>query len=166
MAVIFRKLSQKRHWDNAPWLEQEDTQADATKCLATNENRLSVFVLDEPDEQAGRVVAALAATRDHLAHIDMAVVPENIIEQCSIQWVGTTGQTLDSEVNGWHRDLIELTIAKITRLASAIKREGQIERYNLKRVGRAIKQSVDADCFGPEHMAGELVQSLSRRGFI
>ena len=47
MAIIFRKLNQKRHWDNAPWLEQQDAQADVTKCLATNENRLSVFVLDD-----------------------------------------------------------------------------------------------------------------------
>ena len=166
MAIIFRKLNQKRHWDNAPWLEQQDAQADVTKCLATNENRLSVFVLDEPDEQVRRVVAALAATRDHLAHIDLAVVPENILEQCSIRWADTTGQTPDSEVNGWHRDLIELTIAKITRLAAAIKREGQIERYNPKRVGRAIKHSLDVNCIGTERMGEELAQSLRKRGFI
>ena len=28
MAVVLRKLSQKRHWDDMEWLEQGDTQAD------------------------------------------------------------------------------------------------------------------------------------------
>ena len=166
MSALFRKLSQKRNWDAKSWLGPEDIQADAAKCLITSENRLSVFVLDEPDEQVERVVAALAVARDNLAHLDLAIAPEAILARCGIRWDEAPGQTADSEVNEWHRDLVELTIGKIGRLATAIKSGGEIKRYNLKKVGEAIRQSSNAGYIGPEHFNGKLVQSLRRRGFI
>ncbi len=166
MTVICRKLSQKRHWDGAPWLGPQETQADAVKCLMTSQNSLSVFVLDGPDDQTERVVAALAVTRDSLAQLDLAIAPEEVLVQCDIRRERVPGQTPDSGVNGWHEDLVELTVAKIARLASAIKSEGEIRRYNLKKVGTAIQRSLDADYIGAEHINGKLVQSLRKRGII
>lgn len=166
MRVILRKLSQKRHWDNAPWLERGDMQADVTKCLATGENKLSVFVLDEPNEQVERVVAALAVMRENLAQLDPAVAPEGILEECGIQWASTQGKTPDFEVNEWHQDLIKLTIAKITRLAVAIKLKGQIKRYNYKQVAEAIKHSLDANYIGAERMGRNLAHSPQKRIII
>ena len=166
MTIICRKLSQKRHWDSLPWLEPQETQADAIKCLMTSQNRLSVFVLDEPDDQTERVVAALAVTRDSLAHLDLAVAPEHVLVQCDIRRDRVQGQTPDSGVNGWYEDLVELTVAKIARLASAIRSEGEIRRYNLKKVGIAIRQSLDAEYIGAEQINGKLIQSLRKRGLI
>ena len=162
--MICRKLSQKRHWDGLPWLGPQETQADAVKCLMTNQNRLSVFLLDKPDDQTERVVAALAVTRDSLAHLDLAIAPEEVLVRCDIQRDRVQGQTPDSGVNDWHEDLVELTVAKIARLAAAIKSEGEIRRYNLKKVGTAIQQSLDADYIGAENINGKLVQSLRKRG--
>ena len=166
MTIICRKLSQKRHWDGEPWLGPQETQADAVKCLMTSQNRLSIFVLDKPDDQTERVVAALAVTRDALAHLDLAIAPEEVLVQCDIRRDSVPGQTPDPKVNGWHEDLVELTVAKIARLASAIKSEGEIRRYNLKKVGTAIQQSLDADYIGAEDINGKLVQSLRKRGII
>ena len=164
--MICRKLSQKRHWDGLPWLGPQETQADAVKCLMTSQNRLSVFVLDKPDDQTERVVAALAVNRDNLTHLDLAIAPEEVLVRCDIRRDRIQGQTPDSGVNGWHEDLVELTVVKIARLAAAIKSEGEIRRYNLKKVGTAIQQSLDANYIGAEHINGRLVQSLRKRGFI
>ena len=150
--MIFRKLSQKRHWDGTQWLGPHETQADAAKCLMTSQNRLSIFVLNAPDDQTERVVAALAVTRDSLAHLDLAMAPEDVLARCGIRRERAQGQTLDPEVNGWHEDLIELTVAKIARLAAAIKSEGKIMRYNMRKVGAAIRQSLDANYIGAERI--------------
>jgi len=166
VAMICRKLSQKRHWDGLPWLGSQETQADAVKCLMTSQNRLSVFVLDKADDQTERVVAALAVTRDSLAHLDLAIAPEEVLARCDIRRDRVQGQTPDPGVNDWHEDLVEFTAEKIARLAVAIKGEGEIRRYNLKKVGTAIQQSLDEDFIGAERINGKLVRSLRRRGIV
>ena len=130
MAVVLRKLSQKRHWDDMEWLEQGDTQADVVKCLYPANNKLSVYILDRPARQMERVVAALALTRDHLAHMDLAVIPDSILEDCDIRAASKEGDTPDPGVNQWHIDLVELSIAKIARFAGAIKTQARFSRKN------------------------------------
>ena len=166
MTVICRKLRQKRHWDGKPWLGPQEAQADAVKCLETSENRLSVFVLDRPEDQTERVVAALALTRDNLAQIDLAIVPVEVLVRCDIQRKRVEGQTSDSGVDGWHEDLVELTVAKIAQLASAIRSEGEVRRYNQKKVETAIQKSLNADYINTEKINRDLVPSLRKRGII
>ena len=164
--MVCRKLSQKRYWDGLTWLGAQEVQADAVECLMTRQNRLSVFVLDRVDDRTERVVAALAVTRDSLAHLDLAIAPEEVLARCDIRRDRVQGQTPDPGVNDWHEDLVELTAGKIVRLAAAIKSEEEIGRYNLKKAGAAIRQSLDEDFIGAEHINGNLVQSLRRRGIV
>lgn len=163
MAVVLRKLSQKRHWDDKAWLGQGDTQADVVKCLNPADNRLSVYLLDSPDRQMERVVAALALTRDHLAHMDLAVIPDKILENCDIQRASNEGDTPDPGVNQWHIDLVELSISKIARFAAAIKAQAQIERFSCKKVAQAIGKSVTSNFIGKEYVTNEMAQSLRKR---
>lgn len=163
MAAFLRKLSQKRHWDDRAWLDQGDTQADVVKCLYPADNRLSVYLLDQPAGQMERVVAALALTRDHLSHMDVAVIPDSVLEECSIQSASMEGETPDPAVNQWHIDLVELSIAKIARLAVAIKARAQIERFSCRKVAQAIGQSVSANFIGREWVSKEMAQSLKKR---
>ena len=164
MTTIFRKLSQKRHWDRPPWLGAGDIQADAAKCLRTEDNKLSVFRLEDSDVQTERVVAALALTRDNLAHVDLAIAPEKVLEACGIQHAMVPARTPDSEVNDWHLDLVELTVAKIAELATAISTEGRIRRYYEADVKAAIQKSLRTDYIVVEHIKPKLVQSLKKDG--
>ena len=91
-------LSQKRHWDEEQWLSAGDVQSDATKCLRTVGNALSVFVLDNPEEQMDRVVAALALTRSGLDRVDVAIIPEEVLEMCEIKQDIVQGE--DSRFSG------------------------------------------------------------------
>ena len=164
MTTIFRKLSQKRHWDRPPWLGAGDSQADAAKCLRTEENKLSVFRLEDSDVQTERVVAALALTRDNFAEVDVAIAPEKVLEACGIQHAKVPARTPDSEVNDWHLDLVELTVAKIAELATAIRTEGRIRRYYPADVRAAIQKSLRTDYIAVECIKPKLVQSLKRHG--
>lgn len=165
--IILRKLEKKRHWDPAPWVGCQDMQADVMKCLSTKNNQLSVYLLNEPHTQIERVVAALAASRDFLVPLDLAVVPIDILKECSIQSDDVQGETPDSEVNGWHRNLVELTVTKITRLIFAIRSKGEIKRYPEKKVEQAIKYSLEAESFTVDRIRSrELIQSLKRRNVI
>lgn len=164
MTTIFRKLRQKRYWDRTSWLGADDAQADTTKCLETKENKLSVFVLEEPEAQMERVVAALALSRNNLAHLDLAIAPETVLEMCGIQGDKVQAETPDSEVNEWHIDLVELTVTKIAELARAIKSEGEIKRYNLGYVKEAIRKSLNTNYIIIEHIDEKLIQSLEKKG--
>lgn len=148
MTLILRKLQQKRYWDQAPWLGAHDVQADATKCLTTKENELSVFKIDN-QMQVRRVVAALALTRDNLAYVDLAIIPESVLKKCGIKRDKNPAGTPDLEVNEWHLNLVELTAAKIANLASAIRSDGKITRCQQSHVQAAIKDSL---CFGQVEM--------------
>ena len=164
MKTIFRKLNHKRHWDEEQWLSAGDVKSDATKCLQTVENTLSVFVLEKPEEQMDRVVAALALTRGNLGQVDVAIVPEEILEKCEIKRDRVQAETPDSEVNQWHIDLVELTVDKIAKFASAIKSEGQIKRYAHKAVKTAIQQSLTTNCIDVEQINEEFISTLIKRG--
>ena len=136
------------------------------QCLTTKANRLSVYVLEEPDWQIERVVAALALTRDNLAHMDVAVVPDRVLLDCGIRKSGLQGDTPDAEVNSWHQDLVDLTIGKVARLAGAIKAEGQIDRYHVSKVKEAIRRSMSANCIGRERVREQMTKSLRKQGII
>ena len=166
MTVILRKLSQKRNWDNVSWLDCGSVQADATKCLETCNNKLSVYVFEECDEQVERVVAALAAKRDYLTHIDLAIAPKHILPKCGIRTYSVEGETPDLEVNKWHQDLIELSTSKVSQLAEAIKQEGQIQRYQKTRVESAVKKSLESNLLSIERIGGKLMNSLRKRRFL
>lgn len=164
MTTIFRKLRQKRHWDSKPWLGTGDSQSDAAKCLMTDDNRLSVFILENSNVQMERVVAALALTRDNLEHVDLAIAPEEVLEVCGIRHAKVPAKTPDSEVNDWHLDLVELTLAKIAELATAIRNEGKIVRYQRTDVRVAVQKSLRTANIVPGNINPKLVRALGKHG--
>ena len=164
MTKIFRKLDHKRHWDKEPWLGTDDVQGDATRCLRTKRSSLSVYVLEDPGLQMDRVVAALALTRDRLNELDLAIVPENVLDLCTIQRCYVRGETPDPEVNKWHCNLVKLTVAKIAQLAAAIRSQGEIERYQPKQVQAAIQQSLLTNSIVSTEINSDLIPSLEKRG--
>ena len=106
----------------------------------------------------------MALTRDNLAHVDLAIAPEIVLEACGIQHAMVPARTPDSEVNDWHLDLVELTVAKIAELATAISTEGRIRRYYEADVKAAIQKSLRTDYIVVEHIKPKLVQSLKKDG--
>lgn len=162
MTLVLRKLDQKRNWDDQDWLPRHGIQAQVTKCLQPSSNKLSVFIVQA--EQITRVVAALALTRDTLQHLDLAIVDAKLLSAPSLRQDTTEAQTPDREINRWHIDLIELSLARLMTIAQAIKTQGDIRRYQKNDVLSAIKSSFDGGFINKQQLKPQMRDSLNRNG--
>lgn len=170
MSTIFRKLNEKRSWDNgrARWLCPGNVQADALQCLSTRRNKLSVYVLDDgdADTQKQMVVAALALTRNNVGEVSWAIFPEEVLIKLGIRWEDVEGSTPHKEVNSWHRDLIELDALKVAKLAAVIRDEGTIGRSQPNDVKRAILGAISGGDIARDKIDEKLIESLKNKGII
>lgn len=151
MSVVLRRVDHRRFWDkdrNAEegWLHPDDVRADALWDLKTEQNALSVYLLDSKDEGLiNRFVAALAAIRQRVVHFDYALVDLESFRTLGLALADAPGVTPDSTVNGWHKNVIELTAEKVAKVAAHIQGSGEFGRVQAKDVGRLIRRSLDAN---------------------
>lgn len=165
MDCFVRKLEKILHWEERDWLPKKDVQSDTLGyCLRTQQNALSIYNVGN-EQQINRVVAALALNRSRLNHIDLAVVP---IEVLSVVDVVTNndvlGKTPDSGVNQWHSNLLQLSVTKLACLAKAILDRGSIYRLQERVVCEAIELSLKNNWVILEKVEETLIESLSNRG--
>lgn len=116
--------------------------------------------------QLNRVVAALALTRDQLGHMDLALISDGVLEDCGIRHACIESTTPDKEVNRWHLDLVELSMQKLTVLASKIIAQGEIKRFQWSMVKAAIQDSLSADYIVTGEINSKLLPSLRRKGLL
>jgi hypothetical protein len=143
MPLLLRKLT-KQKWQPEyaiGWLSEGDLQADALNDLATQNNELSVFHIEDDKSNLNRVIAALAAKRDNLDKLDYALMASEIADDPGFNIRMIKGDTADEAVNQWHRDITELTVAKLADLAVVIKQRGQIYRLLQRDVKSLLVQS-------------------------
>jgi hypothetical protein len=121
----------KAKWYKNPdlsWLSQDDLQADAMQDLKTDSNCISVWHVMDDHSNKERIIAALAATRQHAVQFDYFLLNEDYIREINIKILENQGDSPDSGINSWHRDLVELSAAKLMLLAKTIQQNAAIER--------------------------------------
>jgi hypothetical protein len=78
MPLILRKIRKARWYQydrsDFPWLLEEDIPADPLGDLATNDNELSVWQINDDKSNLPRVAAALAANCDDISNLDYALI--------------------------------------------------------------------------------------------
>lgn len=120
MPLFFRELGNKSWWDKAHdefgWLTKDEFIGDIFKSVKTTKGTLSIFEIDEDQNNLSRVVAALACKRSNLENFDYVLVPESDI-QLHFDILQTPGKTADILVNELHRDIVQLTARKLLGLA-------------------------------------------------
>ena len=121
MAFLFRKIQDKRFWDkpseeNLTWLPQGQIPASPLTQLRLTDDSMSIYEIEDIQDGVNRVVAALAATRDHLDKLDYLIFEKSLLEGLGIDISERKGTTADDEVNQWHLDLENLTTKTITKL--------------------------------------------------
>lgn len=163
--MIFRKLSQRRNWDRVLWLGPDEIQGNALHCLLPNCNRLSIFQIEQ-ESQRERTVAALALTRENLSYLDLAEFDENLLSSLDIRTEKVPANTPDHEVNGWHIDLVELTVSKVASIALSIRNEGEVLRYPKKDVIQFIANSIQQNCINLDKVNPKLQSSLRKRNLL
>ena len=146
MALCVRKVDRKHNWHDPrwdePWLGINDLRADALRDLQTEENKLSIWEMND-DIPLSRVLAAVAASREFVAKLDFIVFEFGILDELKMERERVSGNTHDVGVNDRHIDLIHLSARKLSEFGARIRAAGKADRYYPKSVAPLIQDSVD-----------------------
>lgn len=144
MPLLLRAIRRNRWYtsDTVSWLPKGEIQADPLGDLATGNNTLSVWQVEDDKSNLEQVIAALAASRDTVSNLDYAIFDVDLLSSIGIKIEVNEGATPYEMANRWHRDLVELTATKLVRLAEAILVHSHRERVPEKKVLRLIKDAV------------------------
>lgn len=147
MAFLLRGIGNKAWWDKSrddfPWLGEDELIADVLKGLGTVGGALSTYVVNEDKTKVDRVVAALASGRTKIENFDYMLAPVDVVLK-NFQSDNTNGETPDSEVNGWHMDIVHLTPAKLFQLAYILRNHKEsLSRMPKSEVKSALQTSKD-----------------------
>lgn len=144
MPLLLRKIRKSKWYKNpgVPWLPVGELQADALVDLSTKNNELSVWLIDDNKLNLNRVLAALAANLEIVSNFDYALVDEQRVTGIAIKIAESKGDLLDAVVNAWHRNLSELSAAKLMQLASAVQSHADILRILPNQALALIREAV------------------------
>ena len=144
MPLLLRQIRRSR-WYKYPdvqWLPPGALQADALVDLKTEENRLSVWQIEDDESNLDQVIAALATKRDECSNLDYAVLDAHLLLRINAKIEVTKGDTFYDKANNlWHRDIIELTTENIMELAHMIMQH-RTKRIRHTTVTSLIKHAV------------------------
>jgi hypothetical protein len=137
-------------WFSPSWLPAGEVPADAAKDFNSKDNELSVYtVLTEEDGL--RAAIAIAAKRHQERAFGYALFDVAETEALGVMTALSTGESADPEVNTWHRDLKNLTFAKLSQIAKVVKAGAKIEDLPVAVFKARIKAGVES---------GQLVKAL------
>lgn len=149
MKYYFRKIDKSNLWDKPnkqilPWLEDGDIPADPlTRDFKTDNNSISIYLIDNFDEHIDRVVSALASTRDQISKMDYITGSIEIIKNIGVVLDVIDGKTGDEFVNSLHRDMANLTTEKAALFVNAMIEKGHAGRAYKKDISSMILNEVE-----------------------
>lgn len=138
-------FSTSTRWYNErpSWLREDDISADPLGDLATNENTLSVWHVEEDKSNLDQVVTALAASSDNISNLDYALFDRELLSEFSIKINPSQGGSPDEKTNTfWHFDLIELSALKLVELAKAMLVKAERKQVSEKMILQLIAQAI------------------------
>lgn len=142
--IRYIRVVRRSRWDaeeKPAWVGDTEIPADPLADLCTQENKLSLWEIHD-ETQLRRCVTAVAATRDHLAHVDCLLFPLDLCVSLAIPIEMSAGKTPDEEVNSWHRDAEQLTAGKVVRLGRLLWESGERRRFLPQEVREELRASV------------------------
>jgi len=157
MPLLLRTVRQNR-WikvEAAPFLANNDIPADCLGDMPTQENQLSVWVIEQDRSNIERVVRAVAVGKQKIDNAGYIVFDSALVQAAGIEIQDNPGTTADTGANAWHRDLV-LTGNKMVALAKAILENGEDARQILKlRMRELVQAGIDQGEL-PQHVKQKL----------
>ncbi len=154
------------------WLQAGDVPADPLDNLATDQNKLSVYEVTGDQSQIERIAAAFAAgsNDDKPKEFEFILFNQEILPELAIRLDSSEpGVTGDSEVDSWHRDLVELSADKLASLAKRLVPTAEPRIVMGKQVSAALEESVVSGKIPLKHVVNKkrrdkLQQAIEARG--
>jgi hypothetical protein len=147
MAKLLRKVQHKTDWDPhgefSQYLLPGHAPADALRDLATNDNMLSVWQIDEKASNLERVLAAIVSPNDHLQKLDYLMFDQQHVHTLNLTIEQAEGDTCDSQANAsWHFHLTHLSATDLANLANEMFTHGEIWRQKERVLASLLSKSV------------------------
>ncbi len=167
MAVerIIRGINSKALWykdqSDYSWLGENELVADVLRDLRTDKGTLSVYMVNDDEKDYRRAIAALACKRNSLQNYDYVQAPYHIIREY-FAVSRTLGETPDNGVNMWHLDIVELTPAKLARLAYIFgKGKLSVQRMRKRDVIDTIQDNLNKKLIDRDRIHDDLKSKFS-----
>lgn len=160
------RIIKKKNWYNSSaydWLDESEFLADALQDLKTEDNNLSIWLIEEGDDTTlRRVIAGLTARRDHIVNFDYCVIDFTVIDALKIRYKRSDGDGNDHLANKkWHFDLIQLSGNKIWGLAEYIRKNPDARhRINDKSVLKILIDAVNAGNINQDDLGESIVKKI------
>lgn len=165
MTRYLLKFDRKRNWDVIPleWLGAGEVRSDPITDLRTRDGKLSVWEIEEDNSNLELVLLALACTRTNFELIDFGLFDGGVLDKVGIPIERSKASTPVPRANGYHRDVVRLTVSRIAALVNALffvidkdrRLEGDVKRLIVDSWADYVDQdSVDERL--RKHVDGEL----------
>ena len=145
MNAFLRKLNGQQRWlDASDWTPLDESPADCLADLKTDNNDLSLYKLEDDDEDAKalRIAVALRAGAVAVDNVDVIIFPEDLFAGLGITINPTSGETPDPVVNAWHVDAVKVSARQIAAIADRLRISLDEEKAHLKRW---LRRDVEAE---------------------
>jgi hypothetical protein len=135
---LLRRSSDKRRWDTPAWLPAGETPAAPfADVVASPGSQLSVWRIEGEGAESNllRIVAALAATRDHLDRFDYVLLQDADAAAFHVRMEQREERCPDEEASGrWHWNMLQLTASQLNGLVAGA--------YVANSTGRVLEPDV------------------------
>ena len=164
MPLLLREIRKAKWYKNSDvkWLSDDELQADALGDIRTSNNCLSVWEIADDRKNLEGVITALAAKRNTAANFDFALFSTAAILEKDIKITETPGETFDADVNAFHRELIELSTARLLALAEIIQRQATRERIIEPKIVSLIAAAVEAGRIGVDFLSQHIKDKVRK----
>ena len=144
MTMQFLRKVQQGRWQNhleVDWLEEGELQGDALTDVPTTRGKISVYRINDRNDWR-RVITALAATRDSIAHLDYALFEDVKLDLLGISIKPTYGATPDNTANKLHYELGNLSTRRLVKLTEIIA-DGEHCRISKKQIEKWLQDAIN-----------------------
>lgn len=156
MSFLVRKITRPK-WPTDSNTSTSDVLADAiTVDLKTTANTLSTWEI-ESKEAIDEAVLALAANQKNIERIDVISIERQQVEAAGLMVVDKKGDTVVEDLIDTHKDISELTYAKLGVVSQLILKslpDSHI-RYNRARLLSILRAAVEAGRLNIEDLKDE-----------
>ena len=163
MPFLLRKIRKSRWYRTArpSWLAAGCLQADPLADLGTQENKLSLWHVDDSKSNLDEVIVALATNLEHTSDIGYALIDPQLLSKSGFQIQSSPGRTKHQTAGAcWHYDVIELSARRLVELAKLVMEHGETGRYSENTVIRLLEQATRKRVINREDLEPDVAKKI------
>lgn len=121
-----------------------------------------MWLLEDDESNLDRIVAVLAAGRQHVDKFDYALIDERALGELGIQIEAKAEPCADDEASArWHRNIVRLTSSDLNALVRLIHSRGRLRRLLRPQVEAILTNAVASGRLDLSRIEKRLLDSLA-----